>query len=259
MKRTISIVIMLIFITGCATTFKEQRKASRPIVKLAMLKLQKNDNPGALLELKKAREENPKDPEVYYGLALIYRDLGKPNEALGYCKKAIAYGNRLVLEHPGMTSEAYNLEGVILFKQGNNKDAINAFKHALKDELYPTPEYALKNLAEVYISLRELDKAKESLDMALKHNSHYAPAWEALSRLFILQGEYEPAINALRHATLEFPGYTEAHWELAGLYLKTGRRSDSIRHLQEVVRLDRDGPLGSLALQRLMDLGVPPE
>ncbi|MEA3222115.1 MAG: tetratricopeptide repeat protein [Thermodesulfobacteriota bacterium] len=259
MKKTISIVIMLMFITGCATTFKEQRDASRPMIKLAMLKFQKDDIPGALFELKKAREKNPKDPEIYYGLALIYRDLGKPKEALECCKKAIAYGNRLALEHPGMASEARNLEGVILFKQGNNKDAISAFKHALKDELYPTPEYALKNLAEVYISLREFDKAKESLKMALDHNSHYAPAWEALSRLFVLQGEYEPAINALRHATLEFPGYAEAHWGLAELYLKTGRRSDSIRHLREVVRLDRDGPLRKLALQRLMDLGVSPE
>ncbi|MCD6569466.1 MAG: tetratricopeptide repeat protein [Deltaproteobacteria bacterium] len=259
MKKVIPIVIILVFITGCATTFKERRKTSGPMAALAMLKLQEGDVQGAILELKKAKEVNPKDPEVYYGLALVYQMTDELDKALKCCNKTIAYGNKLGFEHPGMASEAYNLKGVILFKQGNNKDAINAFKRALKDELYFTPEYALRNLADVYISLGEFDKAKKSLEMALEHNSHYAPAWEAMSRLFVSQGEYGSAINALRHAILEFPGYTEAHWGLAGLYLKTGRRADGIRHLQEVVRLDKEGPFGSLALKKLMDLGVSPE
>ncbi len=254
-KIAILLLIMCIF-AGCSTTFDEKRQASRPMVGLAMLKLAENDVEGALFELNNARDVNPKDPEVYYGLALVYSDLGKYNRAVEYCEKAIEYGVKVKKEHPGIEGEAYNLKGATLFRQGKNEDAIDAFNNALADDRYRTPEYALKNIGEVYISLKDAEKAKGSLESALSYNQHYAPAWEALSRVYVLKGDRNTAIEALKNAIIEFPGYTEAHWGLSQLYLKQGLKSEGILHLKEVVKLDKKGPYGQAALKKLKELGI---
>jgi type IV pilus assembly protein PilF len=254
MRRVIVCVLILLLASGCASQFKQQRELSRPLVKLALSKIQQNDIQGALVELRKAAEANATDPEVYYGLALAYWKSGKYDKAIENADKAITYGDNIGLEHPGLKSEAYNLKGTILFGEGKNEEAITAFKNALRDELYQTPEYALHNLATVYFQMNNLPLAHENAQKALEYNPHYAPAWELLSRIYVAQGKINDAIDALKHAVLEFPGYTEAHWELALLYIQTGNTEQAKEHLIEVVRLDAGGIFGPLAVERLKEL-----
>ena len=254
MKRAIIFPLILVLITGCAASFKEQREISRPRVSLAMGKLQQDDIQGALIELRKAQKANPDDPEVYYGLALAYWKSDKSDKALENVDKAIALGDKLGLEHPGLKSEAYNLKGIILSSMGSKKEAIPAFEAALKDELYATPEYPLHNMASIYLADKQYDKAREAATRALEYNAHYAPSWELLGRLFMEQGKDAQAIEALKKAVLEFPGFTEAHYELAQLYLRHGKTDEGIVHLREVIRLDPNGLMGAMAEKTLQTL-----
>jgi len=252
------LIVIMLFVSGCAAPFKERRDISRPLVDLALEKLRNKNIQAALVDLRKARDANPEDPEVYYTFALAYWSTNKYQKTLNYLDKAIEYSDRLELERPGMASKAYNLKGVVLFQEGKKDQAVLAFKKALEDELYPTPEYPLYNLGEVYISEGKLDEAKKFLDQAIKHNYHYAPAWEALARVYMARKDTPSAINSLRHAILEFPAFTSAHLELASLYLETGDTQDAVKHLKKVVELDRSGPLGRIARKRLERLGVKP-
>ncbi|MBN1635650.1 MAG: tetratricopeptide repeat protein [Deltaproteobacteria bacterium] len=252
-------LLVILFITGCAATFKEKRGVSVPLIQLAINKIQANDLQGSLVELTKALQANPKDPEVHYYLATVYFQMDKPGRALEHAEKAIIYGDNLGLEHPGMKSEAYNLKGSILATQGDYEQALVAFGKTLEDELYTTPELALDNIAKVYIVQKKYDQALTELKKSLEQNSHYAPAWKGLARVYIQQGQYDNALNALKHALLEFPAYTEAHWEIAQLYIKIGNIDEAIYHLNEVVRLDEEGVFGALAEQKLQNLGVNAE
>ena len=254
MKRMIIFPLIIILITGCAASFKERRTLSRPRVALAMDKIQNNEIQGAMIELRKAKKTSPDDPEIYYGLALAYWKSDKIEKALENAKKAIALGDRLGLEHPGLKSEAYNLKGIILNSLGSYEEAIEAFEHALKDELYATPEYSLHNMAAIHLENKQYEKAFEAAKQALEYNSHYAPSWELLGRLFIEQGRDTQALKALKHAVLEFPGFTEAHWELAQLYLRRGNTDMGTVHLKEVIRLDPEGLIGAMAEQTLQSL-----
>ena len=254
MKRAIIFPLIIILISGCAASFKEQRELSRPRVSLAMGRLHQNDIQNALLELRKAQTANPDDPEVYYGFALAYWKSGKSEKALENAQKTIALGNRLGMEHPGLKSEAYNLKGIILAGMGSNEEAIGAFEAALKDELYATPEYSLHNIASIHFADKQYDKAREAANQALEYNSHYAPSWELLGRLFVQQGRDIQALAALNQAVLEFPGFMEAHWELAQLYIRQGNKDQGIVHLREVLRLDPTGVLGSMAEESLQSL-----
>lgn len=254
MKRAMIFSLIIFLITGCAASFKEQRELSKPMVALAMGKINNNDIQGALLQLRKAKNANKEDPEVYYGFALAYWKSGKNESALENIDQCIALGDKLGLEHPGLISEAYNLKGTILTGMGSYDKAMKEFKNALKDELYTTPEYPYHNIASLYLLNKEYGKAQEAANRALEHNSHYAPAWELLGRLYIEQGRDLQAIEALMHAVLEYPGYVDAHFELGQAYIRQGEKDKAIEHLQEVIRLDPNGLFGSEAQQMLQSL-----
>jgi Tfp pilus assembly protein PilF len=254
MKRMIPCVLILLLAFGCAPHFKKERELSKPLVGLAISKLQENNVQGALIELRKAEMANPSDPEVYYYLAYTYKMSGKFDKAIDNIDKAIRYSDNLDFEHPGLKSEAYNLKGTILSEQGKNEEAIEAFKKALKDELYKTPEYVYNNLGALYLHIKNIPQALENAQKALEVNSHYAPAWELLARIYVLQGKTSDAIEALKHAILDFPAYTEAHWELAQLYLQTGNKVAGKQQLLEVLKIDPDGSFGQMAAEKLKSM-----
>lgn len=259
MKRIIICAFIGVLVVGCAGSFKGKRALSKPMVSIAMEKIQQNDIQRAIVELRKAADANPGDPEVYYAFAVAYLTSQKFDKALENADKAIKYADNLELDHPGMKSEAYNLKGTILSSMGKKKEAISAFQNAVKDELYATPEYAYYNIATIYFDMKQYDEAQKAAQKALESNAHYAPAWKTLSQVYIEQGDDNQAIDTLRHAILEYPGYTEAHWDLAQLLIKRGDTQEGIKSLNETVRLDPNGPLGTMARERLQDLGASSE
>ena len=254
MKRVIFCFMILVALGGCASQVKQQRTLSRPLVALAMSKIQENDIQGAISELHKARNANPSDPEVYYGFAFAYWKSGKYDQALENADKAIELGDKLELEHPGLKGEAYNLKGTVFSSQGKLNEAIENFKKALTDELYQTPEYAQHNLATLYLEKKNLQLAFETTLKTLDLNSHYAPAWHLLSKIYVAQGKPDDAIDALKHAILEYPGYPEAHWDLAQLYLQMRSPEKAKEELTKVVEIDPGGFYGTMAVGKLKEM-----
>ncbi len=254
MRKCIIFLCIVALITGCAASFKEKRTLSKPFVSLAMGKIERNDIQGALVELRKALEANPKDPEVYYALTLAYWKSEKYDKALENVDKAIQYADSLDLDHPGLKSEAYNLKGTILVLKGKNEEAITAFTKAVKDELYATPEYAYFNLASLYADMDRYEDAQKAAQMALDRNQHYAPAWHISGRIFVKKGDNMKAIEAFNRAIFEYNGYTEAYWNLAQIHIKRGEKKEAIRLLNEVIKLDPNGVFGTLAQQHIDNL-----
>jgi len=253
-RKLIFGMMILLLALGCAGQFKEQRNLSRPLVALGMNKIQENDIQGAIVELRKARNANPDDPEVYYGFAFAYWKSGKYDQALENADKAIELGDKLELEHPGLKGEAYNLKGSIYSSQGKYDEAIAHYKKALTDELFQTPEYAKYNLALIYLEKKKLPLAYDTVQDILEHNSHYAPGWHLLSKIYTAQGKQTEAVDALKHAILEYPGYVEAIWDLSQLYLKMGAVAKAKEELTRVVELDPGGAFGAMAVEKLKEL-----
>jgi type IV pilus assembly protein PilF len=254
MKRVIFCFMIPVVLLGCAGQFKEQRNLSRPLVSLGMSKIQENDIQGAIIELRKAKNANSSDPEVYYGFAFAYWKSGKYDQALENADKAIELGDKLELEHPGLKGEAYNLKGTIYSSQGKYNEAVANYKKALTDELYQTPEYAQHNLATLYLEKKNLKLAFETTQKTLDRNSHYAPAWHLLSKIYVAQGRPDDAVDALKHAVLEYPGYSEAHWDLAQLYLQMGVPGKAKAELTKVVEIDPGGYYGTMAVEKLKEM-----
>ena len=242
--KMFAVLLVGILLSGCATSFAERREVSRAMVRLAASKIDQGDTQTALVELARAAEENPRDPEIYYYKAAAYRQLGKADKALENVERAIRYGNKLGMEHPGMQSEAYNLKGVLLFETEQYDDAIEAFGNALKDDLYATPEDSLHNMAGVYIAQKNYDKALELLEDALRRNSYYALAWKTRADILIYMGRYDDAERSLNQAILIEGEYLDAHLALARLSKKLGNTAGARQELLEIIRIDSDGAAG---------------
>ncbi len=81
--------------------------------------------------------------------------------------------------YPGL-SEIYNLQGSAAMILGRYSQAIRYYEKATR--LIPSPE-VLTNLASAYLSDDDLDKARSSLQTALRYNPNYGKAKEALQFL----------------------------------------------------------------------------
>ncbi len=74
------------------------------------------------------------------------------------------------------------LKGLILTEQGNAADAIKIFTALTED--YPEQPEPYNNLAVLYASQGEYDKAKLSLEMAIRAHPSYATAHENLGDIY---------------------------------------------------------------------------
>ncbi len=92
-----------------------------------------------------------------FHLAMLCYGRGKVEPALEYVRKAIQKDSR--------STQAYNLQGVILNKLGRYPEAIQSFQNVLKID----PNYAVAsvNLAIAYINNKNFDKARELLEKTL--------------------------------------------------------------------------------------------
>lgn len=114
-------------------------------------------------------------PEALTFMAWAVSFLGKYDEAIRYCKKAIeldpAFGN------------PYNDIGAYLIELGREDEAVPYLEKAIKApryEMYCFPHY---NLGRIWEKKGMIKKAKQSYQMALEENAEYVLAQEALEKL----------------------------------------------------------------------------
>ena len=115
----------------------------------------------------------PAHADDYLAVAQLTRD-GKFNDALN---KADAY-----LAAKPKDPQMRFLKGVAQKEAGKTGDAISSFTKLTED--YPELPEPYNNLAVLYASQNQFDKAKSALEMALKTNPGYAVAYDNLGDVY---------------------------------------------------------------------------
>ena len=87
-----------------------------------------------------------------------------------------------VLASKPKDAQARFLKGLILTEQGKPADAIKAFSSLTED--YPELPEPYNNLAVLYASQGQYDKAKQALEMAIRTHPSYATAHENLGDIY---------------------------------------------------------------------------
>jgi tetratricopeptide (TPR) repeat protein len=128
----------------------------------------------ALGELLKARDLDPENARTHYHLGFVYLyGFNKPKEAEKCLRDALEQSTEPY-------SEAENLLGLTLSRQGRYEEALKAFEHALTNILYATPQFAHQNLAQTLILMGRQAEGIRRLKRLLKQVPNLCGAYQTL-------------------------------------------------------------------------------
>jgi type IV pilus assembly protein PilF len=200
-------------LSGCATSEGSAQK-SKGYYQEGLASLE-HDQQKAFVSFQKAVKVDPNNKEARYGLGHILAMQGKFLQA----EEEFVAATKLDENY----SEAYTYLGQVLEKQERWKVAIAAYRHALTNPLYGTP-----------------DLARFHLGRALAHENDYQGAMEAFEDALVVNPpNVPPALLNL---------------ELGRVYYKLGFERRSRDTLTKVVTLDKGGEYAASAKELLARL-----
>ena len=207
------LALLIGWLPGCATSEGSAQK-SKGYYQEGVASLE-HDQQKAFVSFQKAVKLDPNNKEARYGLAHILALQGKLPQAEEELRAATKLDENY--------SEAYTYLGQVLEKQGRWTEAITAFRQALANPLYATP------------------------DLARFH----------LGRMLVHEGDYHGAMEAFEDALVVNPPNVPPallHLELGRVYYKLGFERRSRETLAKVVTLDKGGEYAAAAKEVLARL-----
>jgi type IV pilus assembly protein PilF len=200
-------------LSGCATSEGSVQK-SKGYYQEGLASLD-HDQQKAFVSFQKAVKLDPNNKEARYALGHILAMQGKLSQA----EEEFVAATKLDENY----SEAYTYLGQVLEKQERWKEAIAAFRRALTNPLYATP-----------------DLARFHLGRSLAHEGDYQGAMEAFEDALVVNPPNVPP--ALLHL------------ELGRVYYKLGFERRSRETLTKVMALDKGGEYAASAKELLARL-----
>jgi tetratricopeptide (TPR) repeat protein len=199
------------------------------------------DRAGALAELQRAVELNPRRVESLMGLALFYRQTGDAAKADETYRRALEIDGRSALAH---------LEYARFFVSQNRPgEAEQHFRHAV--EVDPQSREARRTLATFYIQQKQFDRAEEVV-RALAELDRDKPEGRAVLAEFYSQvGRADDAARVLQEIVTQWPDYAQGRQRLAELLLARGDLAGAQAQVKEALAKNQNDQQALLLRARL--------
>lgn len=199
-RRSLLILLLVLsFIAGCASVAPEQQKEADFHYKMGVSYLNEGQPQKGFVEFQKALQIDADHKEALNSLGLIYVQWGELEKARGLFLKATALDPHF--------SDAYNNLGITYRESGQWREAVDAFKQALTNPLYQSPEWALYNLGVTYYRSGQPELAIETFKDSLKRSPSLSLPYYGLALSFNKTGRYGDAASALERAVGLDPAY----------------------------------------------------
>jgi type IV pilus assembly protein PilF len=209
----LGVALVIGWLPGCATSEGSAQK-SKGYYQEGLASLE-HDQQKAFVSFQKSVKLDPNNKEARYGLGHILALQGKLTQA----EEEFIAATKIDENY----SEAYTYLGQVLENQGRWKDAIAAFRQALANPMYATP-----------------DLARFHLGRLLAHENDYQGAMEAFEDALVINPpNVPPALLNL---------------ELGRAYYKLGFERRSRETLTKVMTLDKGGEYAAAAKELLTRL-----
>lgn len=205
--------LLIGWLSGCATSEGSAQK-SKGYYQEGIASLE-SDQQKAFVSFQKAVKLDPNNKEARYGLGHILALQGKLVQA----EEEFTIATKLDENY----SEAYTYLGQVLEKQERWTEAIAAFREALTNPLYATPDLARFHLGRV-----------------LAHEGNFQGAMEAFEDALVVNPPNVPP--------------AQLHLELGRVYYKLGFERRSRETLTKVTTLDKGGEYATAAKELLTRL-----
>lgn len=185
-----------------------------------------NQRTAAKETIKKALKAEPDSITLHYWQAALWEWEKQPEKAKLEYLKIIS----LNPEDTRPIDFLYHALGILM--AGEDHDLISA-KNDLNTFLKAAPNHHMGSilLGEVYIRMKEPDKALSILEEAEAIDSDHLPLQLLLTQANLMKGRPELAIVHGKKALLTGPDNITAHFLIGTAYLKTGQTEKGIEHL----------------------------
>jgi type IV pilus assembly protein PilF len=193
MKNTLCLLVLMFSLGACASNPPTDSHISKQTtnrgsdinVKLGLEYMRLGQYKIAMEKLQRGLELDPRNAEGHHMLALLYQQLGETQSADYHFKQAV--------ELDPKESSAHNNYGKFLCQTGKNAEAEEQFLQATSNPLYNAPELAYTNAAVCFVRQRDLLKAEQYLEQALRVNPNYPVALYQAAKLYYDKSWYREA------------------------------------------------------------------
>jgi len=204
---------------------------AQPPVFLSILSkfLEKAGARGASLRLlRRARQRYPADFWINFGLAMQLRGEALPQEAVCYCRVAIALQPDNPIGHSQLSWA--------LWDQGDWPDALAAMRKAI--ELGPGNALLYHQLGDQLYSQQKVLEAEAANRNAIKLQVGFAWAYHDLANMLYLQGRFPEALAAAQKAVELAPDLANAYNSLAFILRALQRFADAEAAQRKAIALN---------------------
>ena len=132
----------------------------------------------------------------------------------------------------------WNSFGLTCYESGKYKDAIDAYKRAIKVD--PDYTYAHLNLGVAYLKSHMQKDAIEALKRLIRIDPGDAMVHYNIGIAYCENGKYKDAIDAYKQAIRINPDFVDAHYNLGVAYYESGKSKDAIDAYKQAIKIDPD-------------------
>jgi type IV pilus assembly protein PilF len=181
----VPVAILLLALAACSTfpggsDSAQARRIADTNIQLGIAYMREGDYETALVKLQKALKADPDSATANGTLALLYENIGENQLAEKHFRIAL----QLSPEDP----QTHNNYGQYLCRHGEYTQALEQFKIAASDPLYPGIAASLTNAGICAGSIPDARQAEEYFRKALEHDQNYTYALLQMADLMFTQG-----------------------------------------------------------------------
>jgi len=188
-------------------------------------------------ELHTALSLDPNHAEAHHLKGFVLLGLKQYDQAVAEFEQTL----RLKPDH----YEARNNLGAALIALERFEEAIKVLTPLLSEPLYPTPAFAFGNVGYAYYRLKDMEKARQHLEMAVFLNPMFCVGYNNLGQVYKDMGRQEDAVTAFTKATKICPKYAEPYYHLGAIYQAAKKLSTASEFFQRCAELAEGTPLGN--------------